>query len=73
MENKDNEIKTTDLASGFTNWKSDETSMLIGLALIAGLFSDGGFGYKNQKDKEIETRLSKLEAKTELIEKIILK
>lgn len=74
MENKDKEIKPTYLASGFTNLKSDDTSWIIGLALISALFSDKGFGYKGlDKNSEIETRLAKLETKTEILEKIILK
>ena len=74
MANKDEEFKPTDLASGFANLKSDDTSWIIGLALISALFSDNGFGYKGlDKNTEIETRLAKLETKTDLLEKIILK
>ncbi len=74
MESKDKEFKPNDLASGFANYKSDETSWIIGLALISALFSDKGFGYKGlDKNTELEARLSKLETKTDLLEKIILK
>ena len=70
MENKDKEFKPTDLASYFANLKSDDTSWIIGLALIAGIFSDITIWEKKDDDK---TRLTKLETKTEMLEKIILK
>lgn len=65
MKNKEN--KTTDLASGFVNYK-DDSSTLMALALISGLFTDKG----KDKKEDIETRVAKLEAKLDLIEKILL-
>lgn len=70
MANKDEEFKPTDLASDFANLKSDDTSWIIGLALIAGIFSDNTIW---KKKDDTETRLAKLETKTEMLEKIILK
>ena len=73
MENKKEAFKLNDLAIGF-NGKSDDSSWIIAMGLIMALFSSPSFGYKGQtKETDIESRLSKLEAKTDLIEKIILK
>ena len=52
--------------------EDNEITTLIALALITGLFSDWGYGGK-KPESDTETRLSKLEAKTDLLEKIILK
>ena len=43
---------------------------LIGLVLVAGIFGDCG---KDRKYDELDKRISKLETKTEMFEKIILK
>ena len=69
MENK-KEIET--LASGFKKMEDNEITILIALALITGLFSDWGYSGK-KPESDTETRLAKLEAKTDLLEKIILK
>lgn len=69
MENK-KEIET--LASGFTNLKTGDNDWLIGLVLIMFLFGDIGFSCKKPTN-DTETRLAKLETKTDLLEKIILK
>jgi hypothetical protein len=69
MENKKDELKDLDLTKGF-NAKSDDWSWIIGMALIMGLFSDKD---GNSKSIETESRLAKLETKTDMIEKILLK
>lgn len=73
MENKKDELKVGDLASGFSNYNNDN-SWLIGMVLLDALFSNKGWGFqKTDKNNDTESRLSKLEAKTEMLEKIILK
>ena len=51
-----------------TSWE-----WLIGLVLVSGIFSDKGSGFNSTKEKETESRISKLEAKIETLEKIVLK
>lgn len=71
MENKDNkEFEKETLASGFVNYKDSEAdfSWLIGLVLVAGIFGDWG---SKSKTEELEKRIAKLEAKNEIIEKIL--
>ena len=51
-----------------TSWE-----WLIGLILVSGIFSDKGSGFNSIKEKETESRISKLEAKIEMLEKIVLK
>lgn len=72
MEKKKKRYNKIDLTKEFS--KMNETEAMISLALVAGIFcGDGIFGGKTKKDNDIENRLSKLETKTEMIEKIILK
>lgn len=68
MENK--EDKTKDLATDFSNYKSDDNFWLGSLFLITALFGDWG---NKDNGKDVESRISKLEAKNEILEKIILK
>ena len=49
---------------------SDDFEWIIGLVLVASLFGDWG---KDRKYDELDKRISKLETKTEMLEKIILK
>lgn len=65
MANKDDEIKNTEGFDTTNDW-----SWLIGLALVAGIFSDNTIW---KKKDDTETRLTKLETKTEMLEKIVLK
>ena len=65
MENKNDDIKKTEDFDATNDW-----SWLIGLALVAGIFSDNTIW---KKKDDTETRLAKLETKTEMLEKIILK
>lgn len=69
---KDEKLTNQTLASDFINFKSKDSDFewLIGLALVAGLFGDWG---KDRKYDELDKRISKLETKTEMFEKIILK
>lgn len=68
--NKKDEFIKKGLENGF-NSKSDDSSWLIGMALVSSLFSDKAFS--NQKlNSDIESRIAKLEAKTEILEKIVL-
>lgn len=69
LENK-KEIEK--LTSEFSNLKSENKDWLLGLMLVIYLFGDCGFSGK-KPENNTETRLAKLEAKTELLEKIILK
>ena len=69
MENK-KELET--LASGFANIKSNDNDWWYPLAMTMLLFGNSGFSGK-KPEHDTETRLSKLEAKTDLLEKIILK
>ena len=66
MSKKEDFIKQG-LENGF-NSNVNDSSWLIGLALISTLFSNSGDKPKN----DIESRISKLEAKTEILEKIVL-
>lgn len=59
MENKKNETLEKETADN--EWFAE-------LALIAGLFGDWG---KDAKYDELEKRISKLETKNEIIEKIL--
>lgn len=71
MGNKDNkEFEKETLASGFVNYKDSEAdfSWLIGLVLVAGIFGDWG---SKSKTDELEKRIAKLEAKNEIIEKVL--
>lgn len=65
---------TDTLAGGFNNFKTENEwngfEGIIGLMLVYCLFGDWG---NKSKSEEIEKRLSKLETKTEILEKIILK
>lgn len=69
MENK-KEIET--LASGFANIKSTDNDWWYALVMVMALFGDCGYSGKKPVN-DTETRLAKLEAKTDLLEKIILK
>lgn len=68
MKNKKEEFKESDLTKGFNSFAYDSSSWLMALALITGLFTDKG----KDKKEDMETRVSKLEAKIDLIEKILL-
>ena len=61
-ENKKEDLKLTE-NNGFN---SNSWEWLIGLILIYDIFND-------KTDIKTETRLAKLETKTEMLEKIILK
>ena len=63
MENK----KDATLKEHLEKEKVD-TEWLIGLVLIYGLFGDWG---KDRKYEELEKRISKLETKNEIIEKVL--
>lgn len=73
-KNNIEEFDANTLDSGFNNPKSENEwngfEGIIGLMLVYGLFAD--WGSKSQS-QELEKRLSKLETKTEMLEKIILK
>lgn len=72
MENKKDYKKEFNPGYGFSGL--DMTSPWLLLALGASLFSEDKFkDSKEDKQIEIESRLSKLEAKTDIIEKIITK
>ena len=69
MSKKDKFIKEG-LQNGF-NSKCDDSSWIIGLALISNLLSNNGYAGEKPKS-DIESRIAKLEAKTEILEKIVL-
>ena len=69
MENKEDKNNQDFLKSNeSTSWE-----WLIGLILVSEIFSDKGSGFNSIKEKETESRISKLEAKIEMLEKIVLK
>lgn len=69
MENKEDKNNQDFFKSNeSTSWE-----WLIGLILVSGIFSDKGSGFNSIKEKETESRISKLEAKIEMLEKIVLK
>lgn len=71
MENKKD--KTEEIIEEYIkNNKFSETDGFMALALVAGLFGTG-FGSNDYKYHDLDKRLSKLESKQEIIEKIILK
>lgn len=63
MENKKNESLMEYLEK-----EKVDSEWLIGLVLISSLFGDWG---KDKKYEELEKRVSKLETKNEIIEKIL--
>ena len=78
MQNKEDKFKINDLASDFANLKPSQSNSnskwseldgCIALLWIWALFGND----KSQKTNELENRIAKLETKTDLIEKIILK
>lgn len=69
MSKKDEFIKNG-LENGF-NSNVNDSSWIIGLALISNLFSNAGFSGEKSKN-DIESRIAKLEAKIEILEKIVL-
>ena len=69
MENKE-EKNNQDF---FKTNESTSWEWLIGLILVSGIFSDKSGGLNSIKEKETESRISKLEAKIEMLEKIVLK
>lgn len=69
MENKEDKNNQDFFKSNeSTSWE-----WLIGLILVSGIFSDKGSGFNSIKEKDTESRISKLEAKIEMLEKIVLK
>ena len=73
MDNKDKLLEDIlDANKGFSNLnKSNDNDWLI--ALIISSFFGSGFGSSDHKYNDLDKRLAKVEAKQDMIEKIILK
>lgn len=74
MDNKDKPLE--DILDKYNEYKNTEKSSdwewLMGLAMISSLFGSG-FGSSEHKYDYLDKRLTALEAKQDMIEKIILK
>ena len=74
MDKKDKSLEDIlDINKGFSNLdKSNDNDWLIALILISSLFGSG-FSSSDHKYNDLDKRLTKVEAKQEIIEDIILK
>lgn len=74
MDNKDKPLE--DILDKYKEYKNTEKSSdlewLVGLVLVSALFGSG-FGSSDYKYDYLDKRLTALEAKQDMIEKIILK